>query len=306
MERPNDDPTPEPPPHGDPLRDLPPPRPASRRARRRLDRGGPRSGSRSAAPLIVLLLLVGAGFAWWWFGLRSSGEPGPTEPAGVTGPAAIDTAIGDDSGLAGPVEPLDLPPLDESDALIQRLAGALSAHPRWASWLVTDRLVERFVASVVTLAAGNSPREQLGFLVPEEDFQVRTQGDRITIDPASYRRYDAFTEALVGLDRNGVVRLYRQLRPLFLEAYAELGFPPEEFDAHVARAMDNLITVPILEGPFEVVEGVEAYEYADPTLEVRTPAEKHMLRLGPENALRVQAKLRQLRAALVAAGALPA
>lgn len=303
MERDDDTRTPENPPHGDPLRDLPPPRPGSRRARRRAGHTNDGPGRSAVVPLLVLVLLAGAGFGWWWFGMRATADAPAS--AATTAPPVADTALGDASELAGPVEPLDLPPLDESDGMIRRLAATLSAHPRWATWLVTDRLAERFVASIVTLAAGNSPREHLPFLVPDDDFRVRSQGNALVIDPASYRRYDAFAEALVGLDRNGAVRLYRQLRPLFLEAYEELGFPPEEFDAHLARAMDNLIDVPILEGPFEVVEGVEVYEYVDPTLEVRTPAEKHMLRLGPENALRVQAKLRQLRAALVAAGALP-
>jgi hypothetical protein len=292
-------------PSPDPLRDMAPPRPGSRRSRRRMNGGGG-GPPVPPTPLLVVLLLVAAGFAWWWFGWRGPSGSDLVGPSGFTDTGALpDTALGDTRGLADPVEPLDLPELDESDALIRRLAGALTAHPRWAGWLVTDRLVERFVASVVTLAAGNSPREQLPFLEPEGDFRVRTSGDGLVIDPASFRRYDAFTEALVGIDRNGAVRLYRQLRPLFLDAYARLGFPPEQFDAHVARAMDNLIDAPVFEGPFRVRQGVEVYEYEDAALEVLTPAEKHILRLGPENALRVQAKLRQLRGALVVAGALP-
>jgi hypothetical protein len=101
------------------------------------------------------------------------------------------------------------------------------------------------------------------------------------------------------------VRLYRQLHPLFVEQYAELGLPPESFDRDVARAIDNLLAVQVPTGELEVVQGVETYVYADADLEARTPAEKHVLRLGPQNALRVQAKLREIRAALIANGAIP-
>jgi hypothetical protein len=282
----------------DDLLGMRPPRPGSRRSRRR----SPTGPGVPWLPILVVLLGAG-GLAWWWFG-RSGSEPDP-----MAGPAFADTALtGAEVPDTLPLEPLELPPLGESDALVGRLAGALSAHPRWAAWLVHDRLVERFVTSVVTLAAGNSPREHVPFLVPEQDFRVRTAGGGHVVDPATYRRYDAFADALVGLERSGAVRLYRQLAPLFEEAYGELGFPPEQFHATLARAIDNLLAVPVPDGAVGVregVEGVDTYAFTDPALEARSPAEKHVIRLGPENALRVQAKLRQLRAALAAAGALP-
>jgi hypothetical protein len=213
-----------------------------------------------------------------------------------------------DSADAGPTpgadEPqlLELPPLEESDGPIRAIAERLSSHPRWAAWLVTDRLVERVAGSVASLAANRSPREQVPFMVPESDFSVQNEGDRLVIDPATFRRYDAHAEAIDGLDVDGTVRLYRQLRPLLSEAYAELGLPAEQFDADFLRAMENLISVDVPEATLEVREGVEVYEYVDAALEARTPAEKHMFRMGPQNAARVQAKLRALVEALEAAG----
>jgi hypothetical protein len=41
--------------------------------------------------------------------------------------------------------------------------------------------------------------------------------------------------------------------------------------------------------------------YADPALEALTPAQKQLLRTGPRNVRLVQAKLRELQAALAAA-----
>lgn len=276
----------------DPLRDMSPPRPRSRRGRRRRYEGGP------GLPIAVavLLLVVAAATAWWWFSGRS--DDAPT----LTGPVVSDSArAGATTGETQP-ELGDLPPLEESDGPIRAIAERLSAHPRWAAWLVTDRLVERFAGAVASLAADRSPREQVPFMVPEAAFSVQEDGDRLVVDPASFRRYDAYAEAIDGLDVDGAVRLYRQVHPLLSEAYAELGLPAEQFDADFLRAMENLIAVDVPEATLEVREGVEAYEFVDPALEARTPAEKHMFRMGPQNAARVQAKLRTLVDALEAAG----
>jgi hypothetical protein len=43
------------------------------------------------------------------------------------------------------------------------------------------------------------------------------------------------------------------------------------------------------------------YEFADPDLETRSAGQKIMLRMGPENAARVKAKLWQLRREILAA-----
>ena len=48
----------------------------------------------------------------------------------------------------------------------------------------------------------------------------------------------------------------------------------------------------------ELVPAVRSYHFADPALEALSPAQKQLLRLGPGNARRVQAKLRELAPAL--------
>ena len=51
-------------------------------------------------------------------------------------------------------------------------------------------------------------------------------------------------------------------------------------------------------GPIEVVDEEGWYVFADPALEDLRATEKHMIRLGPANATRVQAKLRELAQAI--------
>lgn len=221
-------------------------------------------------------------------------------PASETAEPAPSPDAGDDptSTSAAADSALDLPRLDASDEFIRRVAEGLSARPGWASWLAADDLVRRFVASVVQVSSGSSPASRLEHLAPQESFRVREFEGRTVIDPASYRRYDLLMATFVSLDEEGTARLYRQLHPLFEEAHRELGFPEDSFDEALARAVRTLLAVEVPEGPVEVEEDEGVYIFRDPELEALTPAEKQLIRMGPDNARRIQAKLRELADAM--------
>jgi len=235
----------------------------------------------------LLALLAGA----LWFGLRSGEEPveeappppPPTQPAETEEPEE---------------EPLDLPELGASDEFLREMAASLSENPEWVSWLATDALVRRFVSAVSHVAAGRSPREDLEVLAPDGEFAAESVEGRTVITPESYERYDLVAAVVSSLDTEGTARLYRQLLPLFNEAHRELGLPEDGFDETFARAVDRVVSVQVPDPPIEVVDIGGLYEYADPALERRSPVAKHLVRMGPENARRVQEKLRELAAAL--------
>lgn len=238
--------------------------------------------------LVVLLVGVGA-----WILLRSGDGPG----AGEEAPAPVRT---------GPTEPagedeepqIELPALAASDTLVRALAATASERPGWVSWLGMDGLVRRSVAAVASVAAGASPREPLEPMEPDDDFVTRDERGRAVIDPASYRRYDSHAAIFASLDAEVAARLYRQLHPLLEEAHRELGLGERSFDDTFARALGRLLAVEIPEPPVELVADGGVWVFRDPALESLSPAAKHLVRMGPENARRVQAKLRELAAAI--------
>lgn len=241
-----------------------------------------------AAVVVLVLLLAGGG--WLWLRGRDAGGP-PETPTTAGDMPAVPAAPADTSA--------DLPELDASDPLVRQLVEGLSSRPRLAEWLVADDLVRRFVRAVATVGSGLSPRSELEFLEPEGTFSVRREGDSAVIDPASYRRYDPVVETFVSLDTPGTARLYRRLRPLFQEAYRDLGFSEGSFDGAMGRAVETLLAVPVPDGPVGVVPtGGTAWEFRAPELEELSPAQKHLLRMGPDNVRRVQEKLRELAGAL--------
>ena len=242
--------------------------------------------------LIGLVLIIGIGGGWWWW-RRSHGEAPSVPPM----PAASSTRP-DTASAAVAEEPIDLPELNASDELVRRSVAGLSSRPEWAAWLVNDDMVRRFVVAVVAVADGRSPEAQLRSLVPKQPFTVREEGERTVVDPESYRRYDVATATFTSLDTGGVARLYRQMHPLIEEAYRELGLPDRSFDETLAAAFDNLLTAGVPDTPLDVEPSEGVYVYSAPGIESLSPAEKQLLRMGPENARRFQAKLRELRAAL--------
>ena len=65
--------------------------------------------------------------------------------------------------------------------------------------------------------------------------------------------------------------------------------------------MAALLAVPVLPEDTALEPHATILRYADPSVEALTPAQKQFLRTGPRNVRLVQAKLRELQAALGAA-----
>lgn len=260
----------------------------SRRRERRLLR----SRHLRVAGVVVVLVAAGTGgWFWWRHHTRAASE------AGVPSTAA-DVVPGTSPAAAAAPQP-DLPTLDASDDFVRKLVSGLSARPQLASWLATDKLVHRFVVSVVDVANGKGPEDQLGFLEPKRPFRARKSGDSLVVDPASYRRYDALTTTFVSLDSAGVAKLYRELSPLLEQAYQDLGLNDgTTFQSALARAFGRLLAVSFPDRPPALVHNSVPYAYASPDIETQSAASKDLLRFGPDNGRKVQAKLRDLASAM--------
>jgi len=260
----------------------------SQRRQRRLLRN---RRAKRAGLVALAVVVVGVG-GWLWH--RSRAQTAVSQPTVAT----EDTAAQANPAAAQAAAPLDLPALDASDAFVRKLVSGLSSRPELASWLVSDKLVHRFVVSVVDVADGKSPEDQLGFLTPRQPFRPRSTAAGLVVDPASYHRYDALTATFVSLDDAGVARLYRELSPLMEEAYQDLGLHGGTFESALARAFGRLLAVSFPDEPPALVHTSVPYSYESPALEDLSPAAKHLLRFGPTNGRKVQAKLRELADAM--------
>ena len=106
---------------------------------------------------------------------------------------------------------------------------------------------------------------------------------------------------VASLDTAACVSLYRRAKPLLDQAWRALGHTDVAFEARLADAVRHLLAVPVPTGDEALVRPLVLYEYRDPELEALTPAQKHLLRMGPANVRRIQAKLLELQRALALA-----
>ncbi|MEM7049780.1 MAG: DUF3014 domain-containing protein [Acidobacteriota bacterium] len=264
----------------------------------------PPEGERPARrrPIWVGLLVVaalGALLVAFFLGRVSrDGDRGPAPSNASKEPVEV-------PGSAPPEEEPPLPPLptlDRSDAFVEEMMTALGTAPRLRRLASGGDLIRRLTAAVDNLAEGASPRNHFGGPGLEEPFRARPGSDgRLRIDPDSYRRYDGWAEAVAGLDANALASAFRRLEPLIESAYGELGYPGRSFSQTLAQALSHLLATPVPEEPPEVRLDVITYGLVDSRLEALSPAQKHLLRMGPENANLVLAKLRELEAALALA-----
>lgn len=200
---------------------------------------------------------------------------------------------------AEPEEPeVVLPALSESDAFVREALGKLSQHPDLASFLLTDELARKIVAAVANIAEGENPARHFPYLAPEERFDVVHRAPEVFVDPRSYHRYDRLTEAFASLDTEGVAALYRDAKPLLNEAYAELGYQDEAFEDALQKAITILLETPAVEGRIALRGDSVNYTFAESRLEALAPAQKQLLRTGPENTKIIQGKLRAIDEAL--------
>ena len=257
--------------------------------------------------IVVILLIIP--LIIYFFVIKSPSSDSGTMGAPVDSAEKIPTAAVSDrgsqpgnipagNGIEAPTpRVLDIK-LNNSDEPVRELVNGCSSHPDFPQWLKHKNLVRRIVAVVDNIAGGVSPASHLQFLTPAGEFKVIKKEGTVLLDPTGYIRYQPLTMVLASIDCRKLAQVYRQLSPVLEEAYGELGYPGEKFQAALAKAIKILLDTPIIEGDIFLEEKVTTYTFADSRLEGLTEAQKHLLRMGPENTRKIQAKLRELLTAL--------
>jgi hypothetical protein len=255
------------------------------------DSGSPRQEPGSPLRWIVIVVVLIAAIAAGWFFVQSRRQAAEQEPAAREAAAAVQNGSGSN------VPAIELPPLDETDTLVRTLASGLSSHPLLVKWLATDGVIRRFTVVIDNIAYGRPVRRQLTEVTPAGPFRVTGRGE-MRADPRNYPRYAPLTAAMESIDPVRAAEMYSMLRPRIEEAYLELG-RGVSFDRALEQAIIALLQAPPIRGDEALVPAkTVGYAFSNPQLERLTPAQKHLLRMGPDHAPRVQAKLRDIALAL--------
>lgn len=230
-----------------------------------------RSGSTASTLLLLAVLIAGGATGWWLWTQREN----PVET------------------VAAPADPVvaDIPEPEPPEP-VEKVVKTLQVDTALNEWLSVPGIVKRLAAATWRVSNGRSPTPVLGFIVVEGRFKVKEDGDKMIIDPATYERYDPIIDRIVAVDPTQAARTYRRLRPNFEAAFREISKPGEKFHNVAKKAVARVLSVEVPPGEIEVVGKGATFFYADESLESLDQADKHVIRLGPNNAKRVQDWLR--------------
>ena len=239
----------------------------------------------------ALLALLAVGFAYY-FSREQPQEPAPlAAPRTETAPQAKPEAAAPVPIPVPSSEPSKaLPTLDNSDAMMRDTVAGLVGRKAFEAMVYPSQIIRRIVATVDNLPRETAPRRVMPLERVPGDFKVQD----MSISAANAARYAPYVRVFESLDSRALVQRYVESYPLFQRAYAELGYPNVQFHHRLIEAIDNLLAAPDVLNP-ELEQPKVLYLYADPALEARSAGQKIMMRMGPENAAKVKAKLREIR-----------
>lgn len=220
-------------------------------------------------------------------GVGSTAQPPIEHPIGLaqTGPAGASTAA--------------LPALADSDTDVAAALAALMGGDRLHALLVPNQIIARIVATIDAL-----PRHDgLGTFVlpvrtPRQAFLVTTGNGTTVMSAQNAERYAPYMALVENTDPQALVTWYARFYPLFQESYRQLGYPRGYFNDRLLVVIDDLLATPTPAHPAALQTTKSYYTYVDPALESLSTGQKLLLRVGPDHAATIKARLREIRTRL--------
>jgi DUF3014 family protein len=256
--------------------------------------------------IVIAAVVGGVGAGLYYYNNRAEVPP-PEQAASVPPSAAQPSPPRVEPPISYPIPPRNeaaeakpLPPLNESDPSLRDELAALFGATAFADFFNADDIVRHFVVSVDNLPRKKMAQRQMPVKPVPGRIATSGAGDELVLSPANSARYDALVQVALAVDAKKLVAAYVYFYPLFQQAYIELGYPSGYFNDRLIAAIDTLLATPEIQGPIKLTQPKVLYEFADPDLEALPAGQKAMLRMGSENATKAKAKLREVRAALLA------
>lgn len=276
-----------------------------------------------AAGALLLALLGAAGYYLWFRAKPPAAEPVTQAPWPAEPPAAAPAA----APASAPVVPLiqypmpaasaaasePLPDAAQSDAYFERLLTDWLGQKKVRRFIQLDGFARRVVATVDNLGREHAPAMMWPVQPTPGRFVVQATGGGNVISPDNGQRYTPLVLLVESIDPAKAVALYTRAYPLLQQTYEEMGFPRGYFNDRLIAVIDQLLATPVPDGPLRVelvqVKGPFAserpwvrYQFSQPELEALSAGQKMLIRTGPVNQRRLQARLREIRRLLVGAG----
>ncbi|UUO24695.1 DUF3014 domain-containing protein [Colwellia sp. M166] len=223
-------------------------------------------------------------------------------------PEIIEPEVLDELVIEDVVEPepeIILPTLDESDSWFTAKLPDLTWRKELVKLMVTDDMIRRFVVFTDNFSQGTLAYEHTPLVTPNAKFTaIESQADngvKWQWDESNTRRFSLYVDLLRSMDSEMLIQWYVELKPLIDQAYAELGYPDDDFTEVLHGAITKVLDMEIPKNQPELERPSVMYKYKDESLESLDDAEKLLLRLGKENLLVIKSVLLEINEKLAKA-----
>jgi Protein of unknown function (DUF3014) len=251
---------------------------------------------------VAALIFVLAAGGVYYLRTRSAPPPAAPEVPASAVPASGEPAIAHPlpGASAGTASGAPLPELAGSDSPLQDALAQLSGADAVKDYLVPEDLIRRMVVTV-----DNLPRQKIAVdKRPTKPIPgaFTADGDELhaTLNQRNFERYKPLVAVIGKLDMQQLAAVYIRFYPLFQQSYQNLGYPTGYFNDRLVEVIDAMLAAPEPPAPIQLERPNVMYTFADPALEARPAGQKLLIRMGPQNAQVIKAKLQELRAAITA------
>lgn len=250
--------------------------------------------------VILLVALAGAGWYYW------QAKPGFEESPALELPQPSQPEAPRTETRRAPLNPVPkstptkverdpLPLLAESDGAFRHEVVELFGD-FVGRLLVNEALIEKLVATVDNLPSAEISEKirPVGRLTTAPIVESAGNGT-FRFGESNFARYNYPVALLTTVEIDRIVEAYRHFYPLMQESYGRLGYPDGYFNDRLIQVIDHLLQTPEPARPIVLVRPNMLYEFADPDLESLSSGQKLLIRIGPENAVRVRQVLSSFR-----------
>ncbi len=195
---------------------------------------------------------------------------------------------------------IELPLLNDSDTRVLASLQQLTELNEYRSLLNQEEMIRNFVVFIDNFSRGELLTRFSPLIKPGEPFSSVKVEQKMYLNPDSYKRYNIYADIIDSIDIDAAISQYRTLQPLFDEAYREIAYPQGVFSDSLKEALALVLDTPVIVEPIALIAPSAMYKFADPKLEALPAAQKLLIRMGPENTLKLKTKLQQIQQALQA------
>jgi len=196
------------------------------------------------------------------------------------------------------VEKNPLPALDESDSWLKEKLPSLTWRKELLKLVIDDDMIRRFVVFTDNFSQGTLAYKHSPLVSPSSSFsatETRVFDDKNQQewlwDSQSEKRFVLYIDLLKSIDNDSLISWYHEIKPLIDQAYAELGYPDDDFTDVLQSAINRILDAELPKSQLKIIRPSVMYKYQDPEIEALDDVDKLLLRLGKENLLIIKSAL---------------